>query len=265
MILEFGATALGCLIAGLGGGYWIGKKKTELEAFHIANMEIARDREYYSTYYRTKYEEKLLALTAENLQTLDEAVEEPMVGAYSEADIKATEKTLNQMPAERIRSQYETATTELPVQQEVVRPKPPVSIGVERATQVAEPRKRPIVQYAGMFKAEQAPQPEVEEKATDDPVDKMAPHDISEDEYFDSDALTQQRQLTWYAPDEVLADMADNPVEEPRAVVGDCLDLFSDMDPEDNVIYVRNPRIQTVFEITRSHESFAESVQGLMR
>lgn len=260
MILEFGATALGCLIAGLGGGYWIGKKKTELEAFHIANMEIARDREHYATFYRTKYEEKLAALTADNLLTLDEAVEEPMVGAYSEADVKLSEGMLNEMPAERIRAQYETATEELPVE-EVVRPKPPVPMPVTPATQITSPRKRPMVNYAGAFKAE----PVEEEKATDDPVDQMAPYDISEEKYYDGDIGFQQRQLNWYAPDNVLTDMADKPYDEPYAVVGDCLDVFADKDPEDNTIYVCNPKLKMVFEITRIHEDFADAVQGLMR
>jgi hypothetical protein len=268
MWLTLGATALGCLIVGFGGGFWLGKEKTELEAFHIANMEVAEAKAKYQAKYEAKlaeYDQKLLELTSDNLQkSVEQEDDSTFTRPYSEADVEYSEKVaeaIKDMP--RIRSQiqeYTTATEEPPEETPVVKPPVPMT-----ATPVAGPRReRPMVDYRGSFRADKVIEQADEPKATDDPVDPQDAFDISEEQYYDGDSGFQQRQVRWYQPDNVLVNLGGEVFEESYLVVGDTLEQFKEMDEDDNILYVRNPKLKTDLEVIRIHESYAESVQGLM-
>ena len=100
--------------------------------------------------------------------------------------------------------------------------------------------------------------PEVEEAArTTD-----APYILEHDEFYNSDFNTQT--LTWYEVDEVLAAEDDSLVEDIDGIVGEQnLTRFGHGSRDNNVLYIRNPKIDMDFEVIRAQGSYAEIVHGI--
>lgn len=70
----------------------------------------------------------------------------------------------------------------------------------------------------------------------------------------------EQLEATYFAPDEVLLDDQDQVVENVDDVVGtENLKMFG----EDHVIYVRNERLQSVYQVNMSERSYKHEVLGL--
>jgi hypothetical protein len=280
LLLAFAATAMSCLTAGAVGGYVWAKYKLEVTYFTAANQEVAIAKEHYETKYKEKlaliedhYHEKLLVLTADNLMSVEQEEHELNEAARKQRLPKLV------MPEEMLQREvvdvaasvkYVTTTEEIPENVVTVKPKPtpPPGARLKAPVPVNPPtvgtqRERPIVNYRGAFQSGDNAPTKTEDKATDDPTDPNEPHDISEEVYYEGDDSYRQRQIKWYAADGVLTNIQDEPLEEAQTVVGDTLELFEEMDPEDNVLYVRNPKLMMDFEVIRIHGSFAEQVQGL--
>lgn len=94
--------------------------------------------------------------------------------------------------------------------------------------------------------------------------DTESPYVISFEEYNENANDWEQGGLTYYEGDDVLADEADNPIPEIEATVGyDNLNRFGQGSGDKNVVYIRNERIQSDFEIIHSPSKFVEHVTGL--
>ena len=89
---------------------------------------------------------------------------------------------------------------------------------------------------------------------------KPGPFVITSEEFNDSEVGFNQVSLTYFAGDEILADEDDSPILEVEETVGDALEHF---DENENVVFVRNTRIDLDFEITRSFGKYGEEVAGL--
>lgn len=65
--------------------------------------------------------------------------------------------------------------------------------------------------------------------------------------------------LYFYAYDEMLCDENEEPITEPAAIVGDCLDKYGFRDNEERIIFVMNYAINTAYEIQKVDASWTET------
>lgn len=89
------------------------------------------------------------------------------------------------------------------------------------------------------------------------------PYVISHDEYMENSYEHEQNSLTYYAGDDILADEREQHIDEVESLVGvDNLKLFGHGSRDTNIVYVRNERVETDFEVTLNQGTYAEEVLG---
>lgn len=120
--------------------------------------------------------------------------------------------------------------------------------------------KPDIVEYAkilsGTGYTNYAERQDKKEKKGVEPVEDERPYVISPDEFGEKDGY-ENVTLTYYA-DGVLTDYFDNVISNVDEVVGfDSLDHFGEY--EDDVVFVRNEKMETDYEILRDLRDFNES------
>lgn len=91
--------------------------------------------------------------------------------------------------------------------------------------------------------------------------DGEGPYIITVEEYMAGDMGYEQLTLTWYEPDETMADEGDEITEDVDAKIGlENLKRFGQSSKDKNTIYIRNEKLQIDYEIVRSRTSFAEAI-----
>lgn len=120
--------------------------------------------------------------------------------------------------------------------------------------------KPDIVEYAKILSetgyTNYAERQDKKEKKGVKPVEDERPYVISPDEFGEKDGY-ENVTLTYYA-DGVLTDYFDNVISNVDEVVGfDSLDHFGEY--EDDVVFVRNEKMETDYEILRDLRDFNES------
>ena len=120
--------------------------------------------------------------------------------------------------------------------------------------------KPDIVEYAKILSetgyTNYAERQDKKEKKGVEPVEDKRPYVISPDEFGEKDGY-ENVTLTYYA-DGVLTDYFDNVISNVDEVVGfDSLDHFGEY--EDDVVFVRNEKMETDYEILRDLRDFNES------
>ena len=106
-------------------------------------------------------------------------------------------------------------------------------------------------------------QDDSEEKDEKDNVDDE-PYVIRPD-LFDTLDDYESMTLTYYA-DGVLADMFDVPIDDPDTLVGtDFVDCFNADEVDGDVVYVRNERKKTDFEIIEDLRNYSDMIKNKMR
>lgn len=91
-----------------------------------------------------------------------------------------------------------------------------------------------------------------------------APYIITRQEFDAGEAEYQQISLTYYEGDDVLADDKEVPINDSDPVVGDNnLDRFGHGSGDQNMLYIRNERMEIDIEVARSDGSYANQVLGL--
>jgi hypothetical protein len=97
-------------------------------------------------------------------------------------------------------------------------------------------------------------------------VDKRNPDEpyiITHDEFMENENGFTQGTMTYYNGDDILTDDKDVPVPDIEEIVGsEALTKFGYGSRDRNVVYVRNEKIETDFEITLSQGEFAKEVAG---
>jgi len=84
------------------------------------------------------------------------------------------------------------------------------------------------------------------------------PYIISEDEFIADENSWDQVSLTYFEGDDTLVDARDMPIPETERTVGDQnLTRFGHGSRDKNIVYVRNEKIETEFEISRDPGEFA--------
>ena len=90
------------------------------------------------------------------------------------------------------------------------------------------------------------------------------PYVISHDEFMENAYEHEQISLTYYRGDDVLADNKDQVIDAVEEVVGtDNLTLFGHGSRDPNIVYVRNERTESDYEVALSTGKYAEEVHGL--
>lgn len=93
--------------------------------------------------------------------------------------------------------------------------------------------------------------------------DPTAPYVISTAEFFEDHEDHKKLTITYYGEDDVLADDKDAPIRDVAGTVGEnVFDKFGEQSDDENIVYVRNNRLQVDFEITRDLRAFTEVVLG---
>lgn len=91
------------------------------------------------------------------------------------------------------------------------------------------------------------------------------PYIITHDEYYMGEKDYEQTSLTYFDGDDVLVDDRDSPVPDPDDSVGDDnLTSFGLGSKDNNIVYVRNDRLELDFEILRSNGKYAQEVLGFI-
>jgi hypothetical protein len=97
-------------------------------------------------------------------------------------------------------------------------------------------------------------------------VDKRNPDEpyiITHDEFMENENGFTQGTMTYYNGDDILTDDKDVPVPDIENIVGsEALTRFGYGSRDRNVVYVRNEKLETDFEITLSQGEFAKEVAG---
>ena len=94
-------------------------------------------------------------------------------------------------------------------------------------------------------------------------TDETEPRIISLKEWSRKTEGFEQITITYYQQDGVYADLGEEAVDVPNELFGTNIHLHFGAESEDpDIVYVRNPELQTDFEIIRLDESYAVQVLG---
>ncbi len=182
---------------------------------------------------------------------------------YSLAKKKLVEEYQEALETEVIATKkFYAIINKVDIEPETISEKPPVEIPEEI---------KPILdKYAGRTERiqyhtppEKPPIEEINSNIFAD-VKEQRPELITEAEFMENGPEYDQVSYTYYAGDGVLADTADEMVEDIEPDVGlENLEHFGEGDWDPNLLYIMNRRIATMFEIALSQGSYAVEVQGL--
>jgi hypothetical protein len=103
----------------------------------------------------------------------------------------------------------------------------------------------------------------VEEKTEEQ--DENLPHVISLEEWTNGGGPNEKITLTYYEVDDTVADPNDDIFQNVEKLLGDDSLLSFGIDSDDpDIVYVRNNKISTDFEIIRVRKSYSETVLGII-
>lgn len=90
-----------------------------------------------------------------------------------------------------------------------------------------------------------------------------SPYIITLEEFHGNESGFRQQALTWYEGDRIMADEDDRPMLGWRDYVGEENFRWGYGSGGEDLVFVRNPKLEAEYEITRVYESFAMVMEGL--
>lgn len=221
--------------AGFALGYAVCKLHLEQTYQEKANSEITELKEYYEKRMKKEVSDAVGIAVQDYEAWLAEQEE-----AYSK---KAADTIIEQVEVEEY------------VERVGVYASIPTDTPVTAATPVSQK-----VDYAAMSRTTPRPAP----AHAAGPAELDEPHVITEQDFFSSTS-EEQPTLTYYSDDDVLATQDDRVIEgeERRMAVGTILEKFVPKTGDDNVLYIRSPKLGQEFEVIRSEGSFTKEALGL--
>ena len=95
--------------------------------------------------------------------------------------------------------------------------------------------------------------------ADTDPEDPSRPYVISVDEFMDDEPDYSKTTLMYYEGDDILADEKDRVIRSLDKLIGDdAVTQFGQRSGDNNLVYVRNERMEADYEICREERSYQE-------
>jgi hypothetical protein len=219
------------LAAGAAAGYFVAKRSLREFYADLASEEIAEAREFYAGLNKVTVEGEPLSPQDVLGKTSPEAVE--AVRRYRGETPAETEEDLE--PA--LDEQDEAAITRL---EEKARH--------DRAEDREEKSKNVFVDPT--FDISEEVKHRTKEKA----------YVITHDEYFAGDLDYDTIQLTYFEGDDTLVGEDDKPVDDLTTINEDNLARFGHGSRDKNIVYVRNEKLETDYEITLSTQSYLEAL-----
>lgn len=234
--LAFGAFLVG---AGVGGGvaYLLANRRLETKYSKIANDEIAEMREHYRV--------KTLALESEAAKRpVEEIVKEK---GYTSPDARSNTPPMAVAPPSRIVQDAKDAT-------------------IEAEDEAAgEPPDEPETQVRNVFEEHGGNVEDTwdwaEERKKRSPDTPYVIHYEERDEMEGYHVAT----LTYYEADDVVCDERDEikDANDRERIIGEAsLEQFGHGSNDPSVVYVRNDKLEIVYEVIRSDKAYAEEVHG---
>lgn len=270
-LLYLGLYASG-VITGIGVGMRINRKKLEKEYAAWADAEIKSVKETYKLIRKEPpYDDPKTALAAyndriselqymsENPETVEGVSDEPEYNEEEDAkwaEREAEEENEDQ-PFRLINPPVEVidmavVKEPLPDQGEIVSATP-VEDEVE---ETPPPFSTPDPQEHNAF--DNSPTGVI------DPPDPDNPYVISVEEFMGNDSGYDQITISYYEEDDTLCDEREQPIPDVEGTVGSGnLQRFGVGSDDVNIVYVRNERLRTDFEICRESGSFVQKVLGI--
>ena len=96
------------------------------------------------------------------------------------------------------------------------------------------------------------------------PRDPNVPYVINIEEFTEDNDDYDKLSVTYYEGDDVMADERDTVVPDPTNLIGaDALTRFGEGSDDEHIVYVRNEKLTSDFEIVRDARSYASVVLGL--
>jgi hypothetical protein len=229
--------AFTALAAAAASGVVVGtivKKRTALRYEEIIANEVAETRAFYQSMSKPPIEE-----LAAQIVVNDMAFPAP------------PEETLDPVRMEEIREAGQALTT---YQGRVPYDRPEV-IPVEQVPEVQI--SNVFVEGQAMDRDEFDYETEIANRTEDNP------YIISYEEFNAGEKEYTHDSLTWYDGDDTLADSKDQPILTVDDVVGeDNMHKFGHGSRDPHIVYIRNDRLQTDFEVVKNNNSFQSAVLG---
>lgn len=224
------AVAVVGLAAGGVGGYFIAKKQLRAYYEDLASQEIAEAKEFYATLNKVDVDGAVLT----PMEVMDklhgsDAAAMALRGYRGEAMTPTPSKA---QTAAEIEAEDAALDEELIAKAEV---------------HVAETRN---IFVDPNFDLEE----EMKHRTPDEP------YIISHDEFYDSSVEFDNISLTYFEDDDSLIDEQDKPVADISIVGEDHLVRFGHGSKDKNIVYVRNEKLSTDFEIVLHKGSWLESL-----
>lgn len=97
----------------------------------------------------------------------------------------------------------------------------------------------------------------------EEPIDVSKPYVISSEEYSHDEPEFDKITISYYEEDDTLCDDRERPIDDIEGLIGDALSHFGEKSNDRNIVYVRNHRISSDFEVLRETGEYAVRVLGL--
>ena len=234
--------ALLSLAAGGFVGYKYAQSRLKMHYENLANEEIQEAKEYYSHLRKegSAADPEVLLQDLHGKSAVDAIRAHRRYAGKGGTDTEAPAETEEELSAEEIALHVKNG----------VDPRPPIEEVVEERKNVFENRS-PVDDEDFDYEAELA-------RRNGD-----RPYIITHDEFYENETDYEQMHITYFAGDDVLVDERDQVIPDEDAAVGDDnLTRFGHGSKDAHIVYVRNEKLETDFEITRSFGKYAEEVLG---
>jgi hypothetical protein len=240
--------------AGIGGGvgYLLAVKRLETKYREIAEAEIGEMREHYIAKARA-------AESAAQKRPVEEIVK---AKGYASPDANASKPPMAVQPPQSVMESEDEAAGEPDDDSEMAADDVEGPNGV-RSPDIPVAPAAPEVR--NIFEDHGPPEDEWdwhEERRRRSPDIPYVIHYDERNEFEHYDDMT----LTYYEKDDVVCDERDTVIDPDRrnAMFGEAnLDKFGHGSNAAEIVYVRNDRLEMIFEIIKSPNSYAEEVHGL--
>lgn len=226
-------------VGGSLAGYFFGKKHGKQEVFNYYTTTVVKDEPLLrergvdistlldEEWPQERIDEDVERVIRNHLQELEQQTEPP---AY---DLEAEEAH-----GERVEVFLEKLKEKRLVEGEPEEPRPPVRVNV--------------------FAGSDSDWDYESELSTRSP---NAPYVIHADEFIGDEMGYKQTTVTYYAGDDIMADVDDTPIYGHRQMMGDLKFGHGSKDP--NVVYIRSEPLRMEWEVLRHAGKFGEEVLGL--
>lgn len=226
-LIILGVTALVSALSGGALTYFIFNKKLETKYEKIANEEIADARKFYiKRYKQEEFSDPIALLEAHAEEITDTIIDE---NRY---------RTVQSHPAlEPVIDDGSEESAKL------------IKRGKKLAKSLETPVNDRVFDYAEEMKLR----------------DGQMTFVVSHDEYYLGEKDYPQITVTYFEGDDVLIDERDEPIKDVDMTIGIAsLGLFGHGSNDNNVVYVRNERLEVDFEVVRSQGKYVVEILGFI-